>query len=477
MANNTLTINKIVSIFRDISIRHEMVNDFGFGPTSNIGAERPMMFPYMWLEPSTVTIQKANQAQTYNSLLVSFDVYVMDKIDKGDLNFEDTLSDTNYILNTIVTEISQHQFYIDMNISTVGDFSMNPVMEDGTDNVNGWKATISLKVPLRYTPCTTPIEPITGWTIALNEGLGEFRITGSSGTSGTSGGSGSSGASGSNGSSGSSGTSGVDGSIGSSGNDGSSGSSGTSGGSGSSGASGSSGTSGTSGSSGTSGTSGSSGTSGTSGSSGSSGTSGSSGSSGSAGTSGSSGTSGSAGTSGLLPAIGLEPQLIFRNDSSTYGYTTSNLLSFTSSTLTTTNIQVNGTFSNYNSLLYDIGLNQNSDLRGYGLEYITDKTLNNVVIGSNGATSSGGLKVTTGGVLQVYLSGGWQTVVSNFIFREDSSYGYTLEHAPIGFTNYIEVMTGQSLNNLGLNGLPITNAYKTSQGAFPLTGVIGGGTI
>ena len=124
----------------------------------------------------------------------------------------------------------------------------------------------------------------------------------------------------------------------------------------------------------------------------------------------------------------------------------------------------------------DMGAEQDSAPTGYGDTYITDKTLNSIIIGANGSGSPGGLRVTSSG-FQVYLNGAWNTIVNNFVLRENSNFSYTLEHAPIGFTNYLEIMTGQSLNNLGLNGYPLTNAYTTSMGAYPFPAIVGGRTI
>ena len=59
MANNSFSVNQIVSIFRDLAIRHEMVNDFGYGPSYNIGASRPMKFPYIWLEQGQAQVLKS----------------------------------------------------------------------------------------------------------------------------------------------------------------------------------------------------------------------------------------------------------------------------------------------------------------------------------------------------------------------------------------------------------------------------------
>jgi len=187
MANNTITINRIIAIFRDLSIRHEMINDFGFGETSDIGASRPMLFPYLWVEPTTTRITQGNTANRYQELFYSFNIYLMDKIQKGDDNFEDTLSDTNYILATIVREMSQHPYYVDMNVSLSGDVVFDPATEATDDNVNGWIAQFTLKIPLRYGYCETPIEAISGWTSSLTPEVTQYRLIGPQGFQGPSG--------------------------------------------------------------------------------------------------------------------------------------------------------------------------------------------------------------------------------------------------------------------------------------------------
>jgi hypothetical protein len=144
----------------------------------------------------------------------------------------------------------------------------------------------------------------------------------------------------------------------------------------------------------------------------------------------------------------------------------------------TDDLHVNGSFTNYNEDLPDMGYISTSDIRGYGANYITDKSLSNVkLLEFNGTPTSGAIRTTTAGLFQVYLNGVWNNVVINFVLREDATYGYTFEHKPVGFTQYIEIMTGQSLGLLGLNGLPIINAYKVSMGAYPVASSIGGRTI
>ena len=124
-----------------------------------------------------------------------------------------------------------------------------------------------------------------------------------------------------------------------------------------------------------------------------------------------------------------------------------------------------------------MGAIKDSSLIGYGVDYISDKALNYNTIGSNGNPVMGGFRVTTGGVFQVYANGQWNNVVINFTLREDPTFGYAFEHQPEGFTEWIDVMTGQSLENLGLNGLPLTNGYQSVQGCMGVPSVIGGRQI
>lgn len=335
MANDTLSINKIVSIFRDLSLRQKMVNDFGYGPTYNIGASRQMRFPYIWVEQNSTNIEKS--ANGYKEAYITFTVFCMDKISMGDDNYDEIISDTHYILDTMIQEISQHKYYIDMNLSIDGTITFDPVVEGTDDNVNGWQADITLKMPVRYTPCNSPIEPISQYTTQLNDTIVQYRLSGTSGTSGTSG---------VDGTSGIDGTQGNDGAPGTSGTSGVNGINGIAGSSGTSGVNGVSGVSGSSGTSGVNGVSGSSGTSGANGSSGSSGTSGVSGINGSSGTSGVSGLSGSSGTSGINGANGISAgQVYYFNQSISTGIGSYKELSTEpiSSTTTTVTTSTTGT--------------------------------------------------------------------------------------------------------------------------------------
>jgi len=172
------------------------------------------------------------------------------------------------------------------------------------------------------------------------------------------------------------------------------------------------------------------------------------------------------------------------NWNNTYGFITEEtdtLDSVTSRGNTTTDaievggLHVNGDFTNYNKNLPDIGQVQTSDLRGYGSNYVSEKTLAYVRLSSAAFDEEGAVRIKNN-VFQTYMDGAWQDVVTNFRFREDENGEYELEHKPVGFDWWIEVNSGNS-DNLGLNGLPIVQNYKVSMGAYPVPLEVDGGTF
>lgn len=152
-----ITVNQIIDVFRDIANRHLMINDFGNGPTYNIGAADELKFPYLWVENGDInTVFSVNGMKEKR---LTFNLFLMDKINKGDDNFDEVVSDTEFILSGIIQEFSQLPFYVQNKLSLFTDINLTPVVEATDDNVNGWQATISLKIPIPYTYCEMPILP------------------------------------------------------------------------------------------------------------------------------------------------------------------------------------------------------------------------------------------------------------------------------------------------------------------------------
>ncbi len=187
MATNTQSLNQIKDIFYSLAMGNKLVNDFGFGPTWNINSNQ-RKYPLVWAEPSQTRAVKSDIGQgRINYFVYSFNIYVMDRISKGDDNYDEILSDCQLVLQSFVAQMDQHQYWTDMGLNVEGDVSWQPVFEIEDDNLNGWMATLSLKVPNRLTPCNTPQVPVLSWTASLQNATYEVRLIGPQGATGPTG--------------------------------------------------------------------------------------------------------------------------------------------------------------------------------------------------------------------------------------------------------------------------------------------------
>jgi hypothetical protein len=142
------------------------------------------------------------------------------------------------------------------------------------------------------------------------------------------------------------------------------------------------------------------------------------------------------------------------------------------------NLHLDGDITNYNAQLPDIGAVQNSDRRGYGLNYVTNKTLSNCLIGFQSMSENGGVKIAKlvdkTHRFQVYLDGEWKTILSGVdIVTDDSENPKDIE-----FTDFepyaISLITGDS-DLKDINGLPLIQGMTTSMGAIQYPQTVDGG--
>ena len=118
----------------------------------------------------------------------------------------------------------------------------------------------------------------------------------------------------------------------------------------------------------------------------------------------------------------------------------------------------------------DIGSEQNSGRRGYGNDYITDKTLVNSVLGGNARNETGAIRIDTTkdpDTFEIYLRGAWQNIIYDLTAESGD-----FRHTPLNEQIYI--WRGDSVS-VGLNGQPIIQEYKASMGAYPDRATLSGG--
>lgn len=183
MSMNTPSLNKLVELVQLVSQKHRMVRDFRFGPLWNMNALKDLETPYVWLEELNSSITTGNQY--HKTGLYTFKLYCMDRIQKDETNYTEILSDTKFILDTIITELDQHPLFVQLGLSLdSGDITFEPVYEETDTNSNGHSCEFTFRFPIRYTPCNIPIEDLAGVTFSLNNNVFNYAVRGVPGPTG-----------------------------------------------------------------------------------------------------------------------------------------------------------------------------------------------------------------------------------------------------------------------------------------------------
>ena len=183
MASNTPSLNKLIELIGLVSRNHRMVKDFRNGPLWDMNALKDLQTPYIWCEEAQSRITIGNGS--HKTGLYTFRLYCMDRIQKDQSNYQEILSDTKFILDTIITELDQHPLFIQLGLSIdQGDVVFEPVYEETDVNANGHMVEFTFRYPIRYTPCNVPIDALAGFTFSLNNNVFQYSVQGVPGPTG-----------------------------------------------------------------------------------------------------------------------------------------------------------------------------------------------------------------------------------------------------------------------------------------------------
>lgn len=166
-SNNSLTINELVDIFEDISIRHKQLNDFGFGAEFDINQATELNTPFLWVDFGDAGYTtNINDNNNFTSIDFDFRLIVVDKInntlnndnESGDKSHNglEIFSDTSQILNDIVGEMTTSSFYTTNNINIKEDINFNYLRNFEDSNLNGWECDLTISMPFKFTVCGSP---------------------------------------------------------------------------------------------------------------------------------------------------------------------------------------------------------------------------------------------------------------------------------------------------------------------------------
>lgn len=125
----------------------------------------------------------------------------------------------------------------------------------------------------------------------------------------------------------------------------------------------------------------------------------------------------------------------------------------------------------------DAGVVQDSNISGYGRDYITDKHIANSTIGEYNGEKENAVKITTidgTKFIQAYMDGEWKTVLSGINIEVDDN---EPDVEVTDFAPYrISLITGNS-DATDIYGTPVIQNMKTDAGAIQSKLVINGGTF
>ena len=167
-------------MFKDFSIRQQNIMDFGFGTTNKIANDKQIKYPLMW-----VFLSKCNYTDNGLSEIFHFEISFFDRVMENNNNYQDVLSDQQYIYRQFVGEIKQHQYWNDMCLSLASfSISSDATYLTGDDNVNGFTLNIDIKMPIDVSWSNSPITPLTSYEIPVTNGINDYRLIGATGPQG-----------------------------------------------------------------------------------------------------------------------------------------------------------------------------------------------------------------------------------------------------------------------------------------------------
>ena len=174
-----MTLNQLIILYKDIATRHEMVNDFAAVQDFNIGADDAPTYPILVVNPTSANLPRTENG--YTSFTTTFDLQIIDLVNKDNDNRMDVLSDTMQTINDVVNEFNTHPYYIDSGLDTIGDVSFAPLRGVYADDVDGWKVSMQLEHPNKLSFCGNPIENLSGFdftpaSVTVVDGLNTYDL-------------------------------------------------------------------------------------------------------------------------------------------------------------------------------------------------------------------------------------------------------------------------------------------------------------
>lgn len=140
-----VSLNQIIQDLQTIVTNHLQLNSFFFGDIADLGTENPEQYPLLFADVAPSNF-------TYKVIGLNIQLMVMDIVKKDLSNENDVMSDTLRMIEDVIIKLRDPS-----NIYLIEDsISLTPFMDSQGDEVAGWTAQITLKIPSTYNECAIP---------------------------------------------------------------------------------------------------------------------------------------------------------------------------------------------------------------------------------------------------------------------------------------------------------------------------------
>lgn len=150
-----VTLKMLYEVFEEAKKLEPQLNTITFGDIFEVDLAKNSIYPIMHVSTDTASYDTG-------SLTYSFQIIVMDLVNKNENNEHDVLSDTLEVIGNIISHIRNSAL-----VSEVDDFrntirlqdsiSCEPFTERFDNEVTGWTANISIEVEFNASACAGQI--------------------------------------------------------------------------------------------------------------------------------------------------------------------------------------------------------------------------------------------------------------------------------------------------------------------------------
>lgn len=147
-----VTYNQVIRELKAFFDSHYQVQEFRNGDlweALETNSFDDALYPLAFLVDNSVTTSQG-------SLSLSFDLLIMDLVDKGEDSENEVKSDTLRIIVDTISYLEQLRDGDWYSVQVNKSATANSFSEDLADGVTGWKATITLTQPFNYNACSIP---------------------------------------------------------------------------------------------------------------------------------------------------------------------------------------------------------------------------------------------------------------------------------------------------------------------------------